>query len=196
MNHLTPQDDLERLTTLTRLGWTLAMLVTLAELDGASAIELRTNLGVSSATLGRTIEHAMAQRWVRSVADRGRSLRREYELTGPRSGGGDAASVHASSIIEALALADLAPADVPRWALPALAVLVEGPTRYSGIERKLPTSNPRALTASMKWLVDQRLVERIVDDRHPPGVTYRPEPSATGLMRVLTPTTRPPRRDQ
>jgi DNA-binding HxlR family transcriptional regulator len=64
-----------------------------------------------------------------------------------------------------------------KWAIIVLRdLLLNGEQRFSELRRKNPKITDRALTQTLKHLQDLKLVDRIVLDTAPPGVSYKLSP--------------------
>lgn len=76
-----------------------------------------------------------------------------------------------------------------RWVLLVVAVLGEkGGLRFGEARQRIPGITPRALSAALRALLDEKLVVRTVDaDKAPPAVQYALSPRGTTLRRALIP---------
>lgn len=64
-----------------------------------------------------------------------------------------------------------------KWAIIVLRdLLLRGEQRFSELRRNNPKITDRALTQTLKHLQELRLVERLVLDTTPPGVSYKLSP--------------------
>ena len=68
-----------------------------------------------------------------------------------------------------------------RWALALVAVLMEGPARFSELALTVPGLSRRMMTERLRELESEGLVERIVDPGPPITSTYRLTPDGEQL---------------
>jgi DNA-binding HxlR family transcriptional regulator len=71
----------------------------------------------------------------------------------------------------------------PKWTLHIVQTLLEGPRRFTEIERALGDVNPKVLTIRLRELVESGLVSRTYHAEVPPRVEY----SLTDRGRALRP---------
>lgn len=144
------------------------MIAMIAARKGARFVEMLNHLGIGRESLQRTLQSAIAAGWIARNTGYGHPLRPEYILT--------EAGAHmvplCSSIEAARATLGLPRAGFARWSLPAIQKIAQGKHRFAAIQRSLPSSNPRALTSSLKSLVGQSLVQRTIVDSYPPIPEY------------------------
>lgn len=93
---------------------------------------------------------------------------------------GERAAERAEALLEKLA------GEVPRkWALPIVHALSRKPARFGELKAALPDATPRALSMSLKDLIDAGLVERRVLDGFPPRAEYALSPRSRPLAQAL-----------
>jgi DNA-binding HxlR family transcriptional regulator len=174
--------EVERLIALGRHRWLPQLLAELGRSRGARFVELIHRLEISRESLSRTLESAIAMGWLMKNPGHGHPLRPEYILTET----GIAIARQCERILLAEASIGIAPAAMNRWSRPILHVIGTGEQRYSGIARRLPGSNPRALTQSIKSLVEKRLVQRTIVAQYPPVAEYRLLPAGATVAAALS----------
>lgn len=60
-----------------------------------------------------------------------------------------------------------------KWSLLVLDKLCESPRRFNGLRRAIPTVSQKSLTASLRRLERNGMIERVVVDTRPVAVEYR-----------------------
>lgn len=168
---------------LGRYRWTVPVMALLAERGGARFSEMAHRLGLPRESLVRVLEAAIDTGWVMRNPGHGHPLRPEYILTGE----GVAVGETCRAIVAMQAAAGLAPDALTRWSLPVIHLIHEGHGRFNMIARALGDATPRALTASLKALVQVRLVDRAVVAGFPPASSYSLTPHGAGLATALLP---------
>jgi DNA-binding HxlR family transcriptional regulator len=153
---------------LCRHRWNSAVISVIAARNGARFVELLGALKISRESLQRTLQAAIEAGWVARSSGFGHPLRPEYILTEA----GERLAPLCTSIEAARMTLGLAEASLTRWSLPTIHRISTGEHRFAAIQRALPASNPRALTSSLKSLVGQSLVRRIVVESYPPIPEY------------------------
>lgn len=135
---------------------------------GARYAEVVRLLGVHRETLNQTLDTLAGQGFLRQAGGYGHSLRPELVLT-PR---GVRIGPPAVDLIEALDGLGLEGVLLRKWALPIVALLLQGDLRYADLARSLPGVSPRALTLILKELIKAEVVQRHVGQEYPPTVRY------------------------
>jgi DNA-binding HxlR family transcriptional regulator len=169
--------DLDLLVQLGRQRWAVALIAALALRKGGRFVELLNALGTNRESLTRTLGGCIGAGWVMRNPGHGHPLRPEYILT---EQGWRIASL-CQSIEETRQQIGLAPASFTRWSLPIISQIGGGANRFNAISQGIIGANPRALTQSLKSLVGQRLVDRIVLAEYPPVPEYWLAPNGERL---------------
>jgi DNA-binding HxlR family transcriptional regulator len=156
------------LSDLGRYRWTVPILAFLVTHGGAGFGHMAGSLAIPRESLARTLKAAMAAGWVVRNAGRGAGARPDYVLTveGVRVAEG------CRALILSQAAAGLPPNALTRWGLPVIRLVASGNMRFNAIARALDGVTPRALTASLKALVNHDLLHRRVTDGFPPASDY------------------------
>jgi DNA-binding HxlR family transcriptional regulator len=160
--------DLNLLAQLGRHRWAVALIAVLAERKGGRFVELLHALATNRESLSRTLEGCMTAGWVMRNPGHGHPLRPEYILTEA----GWRVAVPCQSIEEVRQHIGLTPTALTRWSLPIIGRIDSGAKRFNAISGGIIGANPRALTQSLKALVDQQLVARTIIDDYPPVPEY------------------------
>lgn len=176
-----PSIALHDLAELGRYRWTTPVMALLAARGGARFVEMLNGLRLPRESLVRTLEAAIAAGWVVRNPGHGHPLRPEYVLTAEGVRIGEACR----AIMAAQDLAGLPPDAMTRWSLPVIRLIAEGNRRFSAIARALESATPRALTASLKGLVGQDMVDRRVLEGFPPASDYGLTPRGTDFAERL-----------
>ena len=134
---------------------------------GAKFITMVNRLGVSRDSLRRTLLTLISAELVCKNAGYGHPMRPEYVLTAR----GNQVGMRAVPLADALRKRS----DVvyKKWSLPTIAVLSAVGMHFNAIKRELDGATSRAVSMTLKDLEAAGLVSRIVDDSHPPAVSYQ-----------------------
>ena len=157
------------LSDLGRYRWTVPMMALIAEGRGARFGALEHRLGLPRESLSRTLEAAVAAGWIVRNPGHGHPLRPEYVPTAQGLRIAEACRTIAAAQTEL----GLSPDALSRWSLPILRLIADGNSRFNMIARKLEEASPRAMTASLRGLVEIELVDRRLIDGFPPTSDYR-----------------------
>jgi DNA-binding HxlR family transcriptional regulator len=161
--------DPELLLALTQQRWMLPVLAQFHGFGGRRFAELLGRLKLPRDSLVRTLELATELGWVQRNPGHGHPLRPEYILTAA----GQSVAAAAAEISVRLDEAQIGPADLTRWSLPALRSIAAGSERFNELARSLTPASPRALSQTLRALARQELVEREVEGGFPPSSRYR-----------------------
>jgi len=159
--------------------WAAPVLAELERQKGSRFAALAGILGLSRASLRRTLDALIELGLVTPNPGYGHPLRPEYTLT-PRG-----ARVAARCRRLLAVLGDEREIALRKWSLPVLIALRHA-VRFSELRDELPGITPRALALALKDLQAVGLVERRVDEgAYPPTVAYTATPAARPLQRAL-----------
>lgn len=157
------------LSALSRQRWLLPVLAQFHGVGGRRFAELLGALKLPRDSLARTLDQALGQGWVQRNPGHGHPLRPEYILTVK----GKAVAAAAAELSTRLDAAQIGPAALTRWSLPALRSIAAGSERFNELVRSLTPASPRALSQTLRSLVANDLVEREVEGGFPPSSRYR-----------------------
>jgi DNA-binding HxlR family transcriptional regulator len=159
--------------------WAIPVLAHLHRDRGAKAITLVHRLSISRDSLRRTLDALGEAGLVIRNPGHGHPLRPEYILTphGTRAGG-------AAAPLEA-ALRPHGSVAYKKWSLPTLFVLASGSVGFNPLKRQLAPATARAVSLTLKELGDAGLIDRTVEDTHPPSVRYALSTSAVPLAEEI-----------
>jgi DNA-binding HxlR family transcriptional regulator len=148
--------------------WAIPVLALLHREQGSRFAVIARAFGLSHNSLTRCLVHLKACGWVIPNPGHGHPLRPEYVLTE----GGLAVGALCGQIETARARLKLGTGDLPRWSLPLVAGLGPDWTRFGEIQARLAPVTPRALSTTLKAVIDEALVRRKLEDRYPPLPLY------------------------
>ena len=171
-----------QLANLFHRRWSTAVLSELhrgdAQPGGAKFISLANRLQVSRETLRDTLIHLIWLQLVRRNSGYGHPMRPEYLLTAA----GTAVAPASEKLLKRLHNLDDDSALKNKWSLPLLFAIGSGASRFGEIRLLLPGITARALTLSLKDLVEANTIERQVIDEYPPTTEYRLTPGGRRLL--------------
>jgi len=165
---MTPATPKLEFNDLFRYRWVLPVLVELDRAQGVRFVVLVNKLSVSRDVLQSTLAWMIEQGLAAHNPGYGHPLRPEYLPT-------ELSSRLAPAAGKLLAAAKRTGCEVliqPRWNLPALGAMCDGPLRFSEIRAAIPGVTPRALTAALRQLIEGGLVTRAVGEGFPPTTHY------------------------
>ncbi len=160
--------DLSLYANLGSRRWIVPVLGAFKEDGKIRFAQITHRLSLGSESLKRTLDALILMGWVERNTGYGHPLRPEYLLTDQ----GVKVSKIASDISIALCQLKLEPSHMTRWSYPLLVAIMSGNHRFSDLEAALQAASPRALTQSLKKLVESGLVLRTVENAYPPQTHY------------------------
>ena len=155
------------ISALSRHRWALPILAHLAETGGSRFVPLAAALGISRDALRQTLDSLIALGLVTPNPGYGHPTRPEYILTDE----GRRVAPECGRLVEHVRQNGLEAVAFKKWSLPTVAAL-RRPQRFAEVRRTVGAT-ARALTLSLKDLVDAGVVERRVHDEFPPRTSYR-----------------------
>jgi DNA-binding HxlR family transcriptional regulator len=174
-----PRDDIRRLSSG---RWAIPLLAFMSREGGARFGVLVRQLGVSRSMLSRQIDALEKEGWLCRNPGHGHPLRPEYLLTEA----GRPIAAWCERVMEQRGRLQLEPDALGRWSLPLLIDLDRSWKRFSTLQAELRPITPRALSMTLKQMLEVRLVERRLEDRFPPlplyGLTGRGQSLARALV--------------
>ncbi len=173
----------DRFISLFHRRWAVPVLVELARGRGAKFVTLANRLDVSRDTLRATLDHLMDAGWVVRNPGVGHPMRPEYLLTAR----GERLAPSSGRLVVVVRRLGIEPLAFRKWTMPVAYVLGDAPHRFSELRDELPQITPRALTLSLKDMDRAEIIERKVIDHYPPVTSYRLQPRARPLWKVLRP---------
>lgn len=72
-----------------------------------------------------------------------------------------------------------------KWSLQVLDTLCEGPSRFNELRRSIPVVTQKSLTATLRRLERNGMVERVITSSRPIAVEYRITPLGTTLQELI-----------
>jgi DNA-binding HxlR family transcriptional regulator len=174
--------SLARLIPLCRRRWSIPILARLSRVDGDRFVPLVHALDAGQEAVRETLAELIEQGWVRPNPGYGHPLRPEYILTGKGERLAPAC-VRLDDTLAALRLKDVC---LRRWSLPALHVIGDGATRFSGIARQLGDVTDRALSMTLASLDDAAIVARRLAEPRPARFDYILADTGATIHQILS----------
>lgn len=162
--------------------WAIPVLALLSREQGSRFAVIARAFDLSHNSLTRCLAWLRDCGWVIPNPGHGHPLRPEYLL----SEAGRPVGALCERIEGARARLKLAPGDLPRWSLPLVAGLGADWARFGEIQARLAPVTPRALSTTLKAVIDEALVQRRLEDRYPPLPLYALTGKGQDLAGVLT----------
>ncbi|WP_180143281.1 winged helix-turn-helix transcriptional regulator [Sphingomonas sp. R-74633] len=162
--------------------WATPVLALLSREQGSRFAVIARAFDLSHNSLTRCLVHLKECGWVIPNPGHGHPLRPEYLL----SEAGRPVGALCERIEAARARLKLATGALPRWSLPLVAGLGPDWARFGEIQAQLAPVTPRALSTTLKAVIDEALVHRRLEDRYPPLPLYALTAKGQELARALT----------
>jgi DNA-binding HxlR family transcriptional regulator len=175
------QETATRLAALTHHRWAIPVMGELERGRGAKLVTLVMRLGIGRASVRRVLTALIDAGWVMRNPGHGHPMRPEYIFTHA----GQAIGPACARLQDALVHPAHVRAAQKKWSLPILYCLHQGAERFSELLAALPDATPRALTSTLKALVDAGLVTRAIVDGYPPRPSYAVADDADAFMAAL-----------
>jgi DNA-binding HxlR family transcriptional regulator len=156
------------LRTLVAGRWLVPLMALVGAEEGARFAVMLARLGLSRGALAASLTGLQEAGWLRRSPGHGHPLRPEYVLTVK----GEPIASFCMKVMAERARLGLEPGALPRWSLPLLARLDDGPARFSALRTALLPVTPRALSLTLKQLLSVRLIDRALEDEFPPVAIY------------------------
>ena len=173
--------DGARLAALFHHRWAGATLTELHRSRGAKFVTLLHRLGAGRGTLQRTLDTLAGLRLVRRNPGYGHPMRPEWVVTAA----GARLAPACGELLRRVRRLGVQEVAGRKWAFPVVLALDGGLDRFSLIESSIPGVTARALAMTLREMEGAGVVERRVEDAHPPRVRYRLAPSARHLVPPL-----------
>ncbi len=164
----TPPSPPQLLRMLEANRWAIPVLALLSREQGSRFAVIARAFDLSHNSLSRCLAYLKECGWVIPNPGHGHPLRPEYLL----SEAGRPVGALCERIEATRTRLHLATGDLPRWSLPLVAGLGPDWTRFGEIQARLAPVTPRALSTSLKAVIDEALVDRRLEDRYPPLPLY------------------------
>jgi DNA-binding HxlR family transcriptional regulator len=167
-------EDMKRLTAG---RWLVPLLAHVGAENGSRFATMLARLGLSRSVLAASLTALQEAGWLVRNPGHGHPLRPEYVLTEA----GAPVAAFCQRLMAQREKLGLEPGQLPRWSLP-LIVRLDGETaRFSALRDALRPVTPRALSLTLKQLLQVELVDRALEDDFPPIALY----GLTGRGRAL-----------
>jgi DNA-binding HxlR family transcriptional regulator len=159
------EDELRRLTAG---RWLLPLLAHIGEESGSRFAAMLARLGLSRSVLAASLAALQEAGWLIRNPGHGHPLRPEYVLTEA----GELVAAFCRQVMAQRARLGLEPSQLPRWSLPLIARLDGEKARFSALRDALRPVTPRALSLTLKQMLQVKLVDRALEDEFPPIAIY------------------------
>lgn len=178
----TPPSPAQLLRTLEANRWAIPVLALLSREQGSRFAVIARAFDLSHNSLTRCLAHLRACGWVMPNPGHGHPLRPEYLL----SEAGRPVAALCERIEATRTRLKLATGTLPRWSLPLVGGMGIEWTRFGEIQTRLVPVTPRALSTTLKAVIEAELVRRRLEDRYPPLPLYALTGKGRDLAGALT----------
>lgn len=158
----------EELRRLTAGRWLAPILAQVGEEQGSRFAGLLARLGLSRSVLASSLAALQEAGWLIRNPGHGHPLRPEYVLTEK----GVPVAAFCQRLMAERARLGLEPGQLPRWSQPLIARLDGETARFSALRDALRPVTPRALSLTLKQMLQVDLVDRALEDDFPPIAIY------------------------
>lgn len=169
------------LARLFHYRWALPLLAELHRGQGAKQVTLLRRLEIGRSTLKRTLDALMELGLILPNPGHGHPMRPELVL----SPAGKLLGPASQSLMRALERAQLVEIALRKWSMPVVHTLSVQARRYGELQRELPSSNPRALTRTLKDLCEAKLIKRSILNDFPPVPLYTASSRRPAIIRSV-----------
>jgi DNA-binding HxlR family transcriptional regulator len=157
--------DLRRLTAG---RWLVPLMAHVAAEQGSRFAVMLARLGLSRSVLVASLATLQGAGWLIRNPGHGHPLRPEYVLTEA----GAPVAAFCRQVMAGRERLGLEPGQLPRWSLPLIARLDGDTARFSALRDALRPVTPRALSLTLKQMLQVELVDRVLEDEFPPIAIY------------------------
>ena len=158
----------EELRRLTAGRWLVPLLAHLTDEGGSRFAAMLAKLGLSRSVLAASLTALQEAGWLGRTPGHGHPLRPEYVLTPA----GAPVAAFCKGVMAQREQLGLAPGQLPRWSLPLIVRLDAEKARFSALRDALRPVTPRALSLTLKQMLQVDLVDRALADEFPPIAIY------------------------
>lgn len=149
--------------------WLLPLMAHVAAAGGGSRFAaMAGSLGLSRSALAASLAALQEAGWLARNPGHGHPLRPEYVLTPA----GEPVAAFCRGVMKQRERLGLEPGQLPRWSLPLIARLDGEKARFSALRDALRPVTPRALSLTLKQMLQVDLVDRALEDDFPPIAIY------------------------
>ncbi len=160
--------DLQTLKSLTHHRWGLLVIAVLHRHNGSTFVRICRELGATQAAIRQTLDWLMAEGWVRRNPGYGHPLRPEYILTDD----GKAVAPFCLKIESWVTESPIDGSALRKWSLVALFWVCRGSVRFSELRHHIRGVTDRALSQTLRGLVEDGVLERTLVEGNPPSTRY------------------------
>ncbi|MBB4100307.1 winged helix-turn-helix transcriptional regulator [Sphingomonas kyeonggiensis] len=178
----TPPSPAQLLRMLEANRWAIPVLALLSREQGSRFAVIARAFSLSHNSLTRCLAWLKECGWVVPNPGHGHPLRPEYLL----SEAGRPVGALCERIEAMRTRLKLATGELPRWSLPLVGGMGTEWSRFGEIQARLAPVTPRALSTTLKAVIDAELVRRRLEDRYPPLPLYALTGKGQDLAGALT----------
>ena len=157
--------DLRRLTAG---RWLVPLMAHVGEEHGSRFAVMLARLGLSRSVLAASLTALQEAGWLVRNPGHGHPLRPEYVLTPA----GEPVAAFCRQVMAQRERLGLEHGQLPRWSLPLIARLDGENARFSALRDALRPVTPRALSLTLKQMLQVDLIDRALEDEFPPIAIY------------------------
>lgn len=174
--------ELAPLIELVHHRWNIPVVAELYRRSGAKYVTLVNSLDVSRASLTTSLNDLIEQGLVRKNPGHGHPMRPEYLLTDD----GLVIGEHCLSLAQLVRQRKEADLAFRKWTLPLVAAIGEEIRRFHEVRELLIDATPRAITLSLKSMLERRWAARTLIDDYPPAAGYELRPRAQQILTCVS----------
>jgi len=146
----------------------IPILAELFESKGSKYISLVKKLDISKDTLSRTLKHLIKTGYVRKNPGYGHPLRPEYILTPQGNKLGQLSADFKSSVKDYKNHKIL----MSKWSIPIIFSIEDTQFKFNQLKKDVAPITSAALSRSLKELIENDFIIRIIEDKFPPIIKY------------------------
>ena len=158
----------EELRRLTAGRWLVPLMAHVGAENGSRFVVMLARLGLSRSVLAASLAALQEAGWLVRNPGHGHPLRPEYVLTEA----GEPVAAFCRQVMAGRERLGLEPGQLPRWSLPLIVRLDGEKARFSALRGALQPVTPRALSMTLKQLLQVNLIDRALEDEFPPIAIY------------------------
>lgn len=171
--------DLSALIDLVHHRWNIPVVAEIHARSGAKFVTLANSLPIGRSALSASLHDLIALGIVTRNEGHGHPMRPEYVLTKV----GEQLGVDCEELVRVVTRRRAGDIAFHKWTLPIVAAIGDQSVRFNEVRSALESASPRAVTLTIKSLLERKWIMRNIIDDYPPAAGY--QLMATG-RRILT----------